>query len=322
MHPDNIYAKRNCWMYDPYKTDLDVSVILTLYKRPECLERQLEAIENQSLKPKEILLYQDGTGDMVKIPEHLKERFNLIEISPENKGVWERFNFARKSAKSKYVCIFDDDTIPGHRWLENCMTEMLKQEGLYGTIGILCTKNKYGPDTHARIGWHNPYDKAAMVDFVGHSWFLKTQWLDYMFENTEEMQKYKICAEDMTLSFKLQEKGIKTFVAPHPADNKDLWGSLLEYALKFGDDNNSLFINNGWPKMSEAFDKLVKKYGFKTVEQSDKKYYQKLTDYLSGKVRKRKSFLKQIFSVKNEYSNNKKRKVITILGVKIKIKLN
>ena len=54
-HEENpVYVKRNCRMYNPKTIDFDVSVILTLYKRPEKLLEQLNAIENQTLKPKEI----------------------------------------------------------------------------------------------------------------------------------------------------------------------------------------------------------------------------------------------------------------------------
>jgi hypothetical protein len=33
-----------------------------------------------------------------------------------NFGVWARFAFAL-NATTKYVCVFDDDTLPGKKWL-------------------------------------------------------------------------------------------------------------------------------------------------------------------------------------------------------------
>ncbi|MBX7490434.1 hypothetical protein [Helicobacter turcicus] len=62
MDATSDYAKRICAMYDPKITHFDVSVILTAYKKPQSLRIQLEAIRNQSVKPKEILLFQDGIG--------------------------------------------------------------------------------------------------------------------------------------------------------------------------------------------------------------------------------------------------------------------
>ena len=316
MDKNTVYAKQKCVMDNFENMDFDVTVVLSAYKRIENLELQLDAIENQTLRPKEIILFQDGVNgdEKVEIPEKIKNRFNVVEISKENKGVWARFDFARDAAKSKYVCIFDDDTIPGNRWLENCFIQMQQREGLYGTIGILCNCKKYCNQSFKRIGWANPNKKTLMVDFVGHAWFLKTEWLNYLFENTEELQAYKICGEDMTLSFKLQTHGIGTFVPPHPQNKIDLWGSLPDYSTKFGDDKNSLFKNNGWTKMSEAFDLLIKKYNFKILKYSNVKEYRK-----SSKVDK-KPLLKRIFSISKEYNGDNKRKVITILGIKIKIK--
>ena len=319
MDSSTIYAKQRCYMDNPEKMDFDVSVVLSAYKRIGNLPLQLDAIEKQTLKPCEILLFQDGIDDQekIEIPKEVKKRFNLIEISPKNLGVWARFDFARKNAKSKYVCIFDDDTIPGPRWLENCMTEMQKREGLYGTIGILCNTPAYYAGSYTRIGWGNPNNETAMVDFVGHSWFLQTKWLDYMFENTDELQTYKICGEDMTLSQKLQEHGIATFVPPHPQDDTDLWGSLPAYSYKFGDDKNSLFVNNGWTKMSEAFDLLITKYHFGLVKNLHRQEYKKT---LKSTHQQKTSFWKNLFSINNKYIGNNLWKVVTIFGMDIKIR--
>ncbi|WP_086282690.1 hypothetical protein [Campylobacter devanensis] len=58
MNENSNYAKQNCYMLKEY--NLDVGVVLTAYKKPQNLRMQLEAIKNQTIKPKEILLFQDG----------------------------------------------------------------------------------------------------------------------------------------------------------------------------------------------------------------------------------------------------------------------
>jgi len=314
MDPSTKYAKRLCCMDNPKTVNFDVSVVLSAYKRIQNLPMQLDAIEKQTVKPREILLFQDGVADGTKIviPNDIKKRFNIVEISKTNQGVWARFDFARKKATSQYVCIFDDDTIPGHRWLENCVVAMNKQEGLYGTIGILCNTDAYVSGSHIRIGWANPKDNTHMVDFVGHSWFLKTKWLNYLFNKTEDLQAYKICGEDMTLSQKLQEHNIATFVPPHPQNDTSLWGSLPEYSNKFGNDQASLFVNNGWSKMSEAFDLLLHKYNFKLVKDTHPVEY-------AAAIEGKKSLLKKIFSVRYETLNNVTTKVITLCGLNIRL---
>ena len=247
MIPWTIYNKRNCCMHDENE-NFDVSVVLNLFKRPENLEIQLLAIESQTLKPKEILLYQDGTSDTIKIPEQLKSRFNSIDISPINVGVWVRFKFAMNKAKSKYVCIFDDDTIPRSRWLENCHREMLKKEGLYGARGIIL-KNPYTYPLYSHkyysVGWDGNLDFSTEVDFAGHSWFLKKEWLPYLFNAPQEIQDYKTAGEDMSLSHQLlKSANIKTYIPPQPIDKPCLHGSIKKYAVNFGKSKNAISSNN------------------------------------------------------------------------------
>lgn len=272
MIENNIYAKRNCWMYNPYSTNFDVSVVLNLYKRPQNLELQLDALDKQTLKPKEVLLYQDGTGDTVKIPENIKDRFNLIEISEENKGVWARFDFAKRIVQNEYVCVFDDDTICGSRWLENCHSNMMEEEGLYGTIGILLTeqiKSNYPYRGFFRVGWDGFIEDRTQVDFVGHSWFFKKSWLEYLFEAPQVIKQYKLVGEDMAFSYQLQKKDIKTFVPPHPKSNLDLFGSMPLLALELGTSKEAVSYATGASgDMNEAINFLLNN-GWKTRGNED-----------------------------------------------------
>jgi len=328
MNITTSYAKQNCWMHNPTLTDFDVSVVLNLYKRPECLEMQLNALENQTLKPKEILLYQDGTSETIKIPENIKNKFDIIEVGTENKGVWERFRFAQRVAKSKYVCIFDDDTISGSRWLENCHTEMMKQEGLYGTIGIILKDEieKYPVDMKNscyRVGWDGNLEHTTEVDFVGHSWFFKKEWLNYLFEAPQKIQEQKLCGEDMSFSYELLKHGIHTFVPPHPNNNKELFGSIPEFAWEFGTNNNGISsVSPNLIKMQKCLQFLLNE-DWQILKKRNHKYVKRIQKELLNKNynddKYKCSFIQKIFSMKNEIYNEKKYKVIRFLGFKIKI---
>lgn len=260
MDENTIYASKSCYMENPKTADFDVSVVLNLYKRPEALALQLEKVQNQTLKPKEILLFQDRTDGNyeIEISTEFKEKFDVVNISKKNCGVWERFKFAQK-AKSKYVCVFDDDTIPGNRWLENCHKNMLENEGLYGAIGIVFEDPTLYPKSgFFRVGWDGEIDRITQVDFVGHSWFFKKDWIEYLFEDTEDFQKFKTAAEDMCFSSQLKKYGIKTFVPPHPLTNKALFGSLPEYASKFGSSSVALWLtSSNFSKMNIALKQLL-----------------------------------------------------------------
>ncbi len=237
----SVYAKRNCWMYDPQTMNFDVSVILTLYKRPEKLLEQLDAIENQTLKPKEILLFHDAANPPIdfELDEKLRSRISNYLKVDKNVGVWGRFA-GGLLATSKYVCFFDDDTIPGKRWLENCHTQSLKRKGLYGTIGIdSWNLNNYPYKSYKRWGWEGGSDFTKEVDFVGHSWFLEKDWLGVMWINYSQFYAFKYVGEDAFLSYSLKKwLNIKSFVPPHPQNNLDLYGSIPEKALKYGQEKD------------------------------------------------------------------------------------
>lgn len=207
-----------------------ITVILNGFRRPENLNEQLDALRNQTVKPTEILLWYNnpGTDDInYEIGSEIPTAYCNY-----NFGVWSRFYFAL-NAKNPYVCVFDDDTVPGSRWLENCMDTMKTHEGLLGTVGLLYPKPL--PPQHSsyyehylRFGWidNGNNDKTVQVDLVGHSWFFKKEWLPIMFRELPD-PKYNTCGEDMHFSYMLQKyAGINTYVPPHPRTDRTLWGSI------------------------------------------------------------------------------------------------
>ncbi len=211
-----------------------VTVILSKHKRTHLLPEQISAIESQTYKVNEILF-----DDSAKI----------------GKGVWERFNLA-KTANSEFICIIDDDTIPGKMYIENCIEQFKIKEGIYGTKGIIFKSNSRYKDNYTEVGWCNPSPETTQVDFCCHSWFFKKDWLKYFWRVEDVPFNY---GEDMNLSFQLQKEGINTYVPPHPRSNKELWGSLK--GNQYGDDNNSLWVSNPLnfrTNMFKFFDNKVK----------------------------------------------------------------
>jgi hypothetical protein len=239
-----------------------ITVILNGYKRGNQLNEQLEALEKQTLKPNEILIWYNNPGT-----EELNYEVGTkvpVAYCNYNFGVWARFAFAF-NAQNPYICIFDDDTIPGSRWLENCMNTMKTHEGLLGTIGLLY-QNPLPPEQssyyepYKRYGWHpsGHSDQPIQVDLVGHSWFFKKEWLSYMWREIPH-PKYNTCGEDMHFSYMLQKyANIPTYVPPHPANDSSMWGSLK--GAEYGSDQNSLWETNQLSNEGVPFKQLMNEY--------------------------------------------------------------
>jgi hypothetical protein len=300
----SVYAKRNCWMYDPQTMNFDVSAVLTLYRRPEKLLEQIDAIENQTLKPKEILLFHDASNPPInfELDEKLRSRItNYIKVD-QNIGVWGRFA-GGLLATSKYVCFFDDDTIPGKRWLENCHTQIIKKKGLYGTIGIDSWNLKNYPyRSYRRWGWDVGCDNTKEVDFVGHSWFLEKDWLGVMWINYSQFYAFKYVCEDAFLSYSLKKwLKIRTFVPPHPNKNLELYGSIPSKALEYGQDVNVAIGFN--PQQLDNMNKAIRLL----VSKGMKSKYFKLSNIFSA------DYIIDKFLPKDTKRRNAAKKIVRIV---------
>lgn len=214
----------------------DITVILNGYKRPQRLKEQIEAINKQTIAPTNIFYWQNSVNGV----SYDNETSNkcISAYCNVNFGVWSRFAYAL-NARTNWICIFDDDTIPGSRWLENCISTYETHPGLLGTIGILFGDDSYYYEKTKkvkRIGWDNPNRETTQVDIVGHSWFFHRDMLTYFWRELPPITHNYLVGEDIHFSHMLQKYSeYKTWVPPHPPDNRELWGSLKGW--EYGNDN-------------------------------------------------------------------------------------
>ena len=210
--------------------DGETTAILTLYKRPQLLKEQIKALRNQSNPPKEIWVWGNAPGWNRDMVTNDLENCGADRIfnNDHNWKFYGRFA-AAMLVDTEFVAIFDDDTLPGKDWLSNCHQTMQTNEGILGGVGcILPAEGYYG---HQRVGWSHPNEEVQEVDLVGHAWFFKRDWLQYLWR--EKPQTWDN-GEDIQFSYLAQKYGgIKTFVPPHPKAKPDMFSSLkgMEYGV-------------------------------------------------------------------------------------------
>lgn len=236
-----------------------ITVVLNGFKRPQFLKEQVEAIQNQTIKPQEIMLWQNHTEGF---DQGLVASLTTASCN-KNLGVWARFAFAL-NAKTEYICVFDDDTIPGSMWFENCLETMKTHEGLLGTVGLIYdTPNNYRPNK--RYGWADINNSEPMrVDIVGHAWFFKREWLSTYWRELPPIGLTTV-GEDMHFSYMLQKYlNLNTYVPPHPPEDKRLWGSIKGWEL--GTEPNALSFNHSNIVLMDSYHKHIIANGFKTIK--------------------------------------------------------
>lgn len=227
-----------------------ITAVLTGWRRPQNLSKQLEAIRNQTIAPTDIMFWNNYGGPGYEPPELPEVKTSL---SNYNFKFYSRFAFALL-ARTEYLTIFDDDTIPGPRWFENCLTTMSTHPGLLGTRGIVLKNHKkYHKISIGWDGYHNLQPQE--VDLVGHAWFFRREWLKYLWmENPISWEN----GEDIVLSFLLQKYGgIKTYVPPHPENDRSLWGSIRGKEL--GSDSVSSHKNQRTNMHRKIRDEVVRR---------------------------------------------------------------
>jgi len=216
--------------------DSDITVILNAYRRPYNLQMQVDAIRNQTHPPKEIWLWVNAHAEN-KDFDFTSLGIDRIFHNDYNWKFYGRFA-AALLAETEFVALYDDDTIPGSKWHENCLKTMKTQEGILGSAGIILNGSSYVE--HERCGWptHNP--KTTEVDLVGHSWFFKREWLKYLWQEKPVTWDN---GEDIQFAFMCKIHGnISTYCPPHPPGDKELHGSILGNEL--GIDNKATSTNS------------------------------------------------------------------------------
>ena len=205
-----------------------ITAILNVYRRPELLEQQVYLLQNQTVPPKHIWIWQNNAPEKIKIK---RPKGTILVNSSFNFLYHGRFALALLAqAYTEYVAVFDDDIMPGKKWLENCLTCLQQQPGLYVATGNRLLSQEYEGQKRPWYGWRGPHDGIKEVDYGGHCWFLKTEWLPYFWgEKPISLEN----AEDIQLSFALQKNGgIHTYAPPHQDDDIEMWGNTVGW--KYG----------------------------------------------------------------------------------------
>lgn len=213
----------------------DVTVILNGYRRPNYFKEQFEAIANQTFQPKSVFFFNNFHEESFnKFDENIISQC-VSTRSNANFGVWGRFAHAL-NARTKYVCIFDDDTIPGAKWLENCIETSKSYPGLLGTRGVVFD-SKFNYWNNKAYGWESQNEETVQVDILGHCWFFEREWLTAYWRELPPPEAL-FAGEDMHFSYTIQKYlGLKTYVPPHPVNDKEMWGSLK--AREYGEDKEA-----------------------------------------------------------------------------------
>ena len=214
-------------------TEPEITVVLNCYRRPENLREQIQSLRAQTIKPKQIWVWVNDHED-----NHGFD-FSSLDVDKVIKNDYNWKFFGRFTicfmAQTEFIALFDDDTIPGTKWFENCIDTMKVSPGILGGAGVKLKGNRYYG--HDRFGWSSQNEQIVEVDLVGHAWFFKKEWLKYLW--MEEPLTYEN-GEDIHFCYAAKKYGsITTYCPPHPKDKPEFFSSLKGYELGVDDKATS-----------------------------------------------------------------------------------
>jgi len=222
------------------------------------LSQQLEAVRAQTCPPTQILIWHNH-ADGYPLPP-LDLRINEIVISSSvNLGVWARYT-ALNLLNADYYAVADDDSLPGERFFENCLSclKELPAYSIVGTCGVLFPSGSR--DDRAYVGWKNPMNATVHADIVAHfSMFDRALARDFVpcFDYGTS------CGEDYSICALARKRGGVVACPPHPADDKSLWGSINGF--EHGSDDVALYRQPGEEERKRRVHDDLRRHGWKVA---------------------------------------------------------
>ena len=249
-----------------------ITAVLSGFKRPQALKEQYDSIKNQPIGDVEVILWVNSLQDNIDdYPAEVVGDCQSV-MSNSNFGSWGRFSIAL-NARTEYVTVIDDDTIPGPKWFENCLNTMETHEGILTTRGITFNPehqhNYPTPESYDYFGWCNPNQEVKRVDMGCHSWFFKKDWLRAYWAEMPRTIPPR-WGEDTHISYAVHKHfGLGTYVPPHPVDDMDMWGSNPELAQKYGTDGWGISQNNNCLVGMNRYWNYVREMGYPIIAEEE-----------------------------------------------------
>ena len=278
----------------------NISVVMTVFNtKEEYLKTAIDSILNQTYKDFELIIINDGSTDETcekVILSYSDERIKYHK--QENKGISAARNLGTQLANGKYVAVMDSDDIAFPERLEK-EYKFLENNPEYSLVGSWF-------EVFPRKSVGKMLETPKILDFFHKCWIMHSS---VMFRK-EDFEKNNLyydenlnCAVDYDLWCRAAAKFLKFY---------NLQEVLVKYRVEgqgIATKRRDERIRNTIRIQQNILDSLS----------SDKKLQRELVKVLYSQEKVEKNFREQIFSVKNSIEFNKKYKVITILGIEIKI---
>lgn len=330
------------------KQELFYSIITTTYNRAYILNKLFNSLLEQTYKNFEWVIGDDGSTDETeKLVKSFKEKANFIirYYKLPHRGKADTWKCIYDLSEGQYILSIDSDDALYDRNSLGMMQEKIlslnPNDNFWGVCGSYVDQNgRVFPNLdfdYFDITKDNFFELwAEGSPLLNNKWIhkkMKDGYKAYSHPEVKEFLPYypevvdfmRNVAESKDFKYRVFNVKLIDYVL-HGEDCVSLmqpslmaWYEIIGMINLFYKHNlHKKYLSQIQNKLQALKNGLYKEKGFLITLISLKNLSAKI-DFLNLYI-KPQNIIKQILSIKNEYSNNKKYKVLTILGIKIKFK--
>ena len=158
-----------------YSKDKSVAVIIPFFNGVQWVERAIQSVLSQTIKPNEFIIVNDGSSAKEKDAiEFLKSKYQFQLAHKENGGQGSARNFGASISHSNYLCFLDQDDfyLPTH--IEDLVNALPSNDPLFGFVYA----DLYVADVDGKIIFSDcvrergPHPKRSIVDLIQRDMFV------------------------------------------------------------------------------------------------------------------------------------------------------
>lgn len=246
-----------------------VSVIIPFFNNSKWLDEALESVYNQTIKPLEIIVINDGSNENI---DNLKKKYlDTIFVDKSNGGAATARNMGIELARGKYCAFLDSDDL----WKENKIEKQLRNMMDSGCKWSASGYEAFGIGKHYQV---YPFSKKDMCyDVISGTCAIQTSTvmiesnilhIDKKARFAEDMRNgqdiylwlylaniYKICVVNEPLTkFRLRDNSTQFSIDKHIKVRAQLWDKMINGNLAMPKSN---FTRKGYRICKYLYDKYL-----------------------------------------------------------------
>jgi len=180
---------------------LPICVVIPAYNNKKSFENVLDAVCNQTMRPKQIVIIDSSDTNEIEINFHkYNDKIEIIYKKVERSFPGRARNLGAQIASEKYLAFLDSKTIPNRNWLLSSFAMLKDYEVVFGSV------HHIGVSSYQKLICAAIYGENTLEHISG-SLMLKSVFLKIGFFNEKSR-----AGEDVAWKERVKESGLNYYV--------------------------------------------------------------------------------------------------------------